>query len=87
MLQEMGCNSKANARCAACHYVYLRFCVNDGLDVAYMSYGISITLPLRSGMSLLGSNLLPVIRCAILGYYLYGKALENRNGSLEEQWS
>ena len=65
MLQEMGCNSKANACCASCYNVYLRFCVNDGLGVACMDYGNSVTLPLRSGISLLGSNLLPVIKCAI----------------------
>ena len=61
----MGCYSKTDARCAACYDVDLRFCVNDSLGVVHVGYGVSGTLPLRSGMSLLGSNLLPVIRCAI----------------------
>ena len=44
------------------------FVSTKALKTLKMHHMFSITLPLRSGMSLLGSNLFPVIKCAILKY-------------------
>ena len=65
MLQDMSHDAKSNAGCASGDDVDLKIDSSATAHARELGTGERRTLPERSGMSLLGSNLFPVMRWAM----------------------